>query len=176
MEDQFTNEQIEVSSLPLLENIKFVKLHREYFTANLISNGIFWSIVIVGALLWFWLHNIDYERWIDNLGLGFILFLALLSFWLEYKGFQYKGYALRERDIVYKEGFIWRSLTSIPFNRIQHAEVQQGPIDRMFGLGRVNIYTAGGSSSDLTIPGLRPEEAESIKFFVLNKSARDEEE
>jgi len=86
------------------------------------------------------------------------------------------GYALREKDIVFKEGYLWRSVTVVPFNRIQHAEVEQGPFDRLFDLSKIKIYTAGGSSSDLQIPGLRPTESESIKFFILNKTGSDEEE
>ena len=88
-----------------------------------------------------------------------------------------KKYALREHDIIYSSGLIWRQKTVVPFSRIQHVEVTEGPIDRLFDLSRLNIYTAGGSSSDLTIPGLMPSRAESIKHYILNRNSQlDEEE
>ncbi|MBC8883129.1 hypothetical protein H9X57_06160 [Flavobacterium piscinae] len=39
----------------------------------------------------------------------------------------------------------------------------------MYQLTELQVYTAGGSSSDLHIPGLPKEEAERIKSFLLNK-------
>jgi membrane protein YdbS with pleckstrin-like domain len=100
----------------------------------------------------------------------------ILRFSLLYLGFHKKKYALRERDILYKTGLLWRSNTVIPFNRIQHAEVNQGPLDRLFNLAILRVFTAGGGSSDMVIPGLRPAEAQNIKEFILKRTAFDEEE
>lgn len=91
-------------------------------------------------------------------------------------GYRKKGYALRERDISYKEGVLWKSHTVIPFNRIQHSEVTQGPIQSVFELSSISIYTAGGGASDLTITGLQQKEAHQIKDFLLQKLSRHEEE
>jgi len=99
-------------------------------------------------------------------------FLILLSF----KGFEHKGYAMREHDIIFKKGWIWRSSTIVPFNRVQHTEIEQGPIERIFRLSVLKIFTAGGSSSDLRIPGLLPENANRLKDYIQNKVERDEEE
>ncbi len=176
MTDDFSNVQIDVASLPTVEDVDFKKVHKEYLNVQLISWAIFWGIVIIGVLLWLTLNSIGYAAWIDFLGIGIISSLIGLSVFFAFKLHARRGYAIRTRDILYKEGYLWRSLTVIPFNRIQHAEVEQGPIDRLFNLSQIKIYTAGGSSSDLVIPGLRPEESESIKYFVINKTALDEEE
>jgi len=63
-------------------------------------------------------------------------------------------------------------MTSIPFNRIQHTEVNQGPLGRMFDLARVQIFTAGGSSSDISIPGLKVEEAHQLKDHITKISSQ----
>jgi uncharacterized protein len=97
-----------------------------------------------------------------------ILFIGLL-FWLGTLGFRKKGYALREKDILYKKGIIATTTTIIPFNRIQHVALHEGVLDRMYDLSELQIYTAGGSSSDLSIVGLPKELAERIKTFLLNK-------
>jgi membrane protein YdbS with pleckstrin-like domain len=77
------------------------------------------------------------------------------------------GYALREKDISLKSGWFWKSMVTIPFNRVQHCDIRQGVIDRQFGLSKLTIYTAGGQSADLMIPGLRPEVAEKLKTYIL---------
>jgi membrane protein YdbS with pleckstrin-like domain len=93
-----------------------------------------------------------------------------------YLGFYKKAYALRQRDILHKTGLFWRKTIVLPFNRIQHSEVNHGPIDRMYGLASLKLFTAGGSSSDLTIPGLKDEDAHRLKEYITNKTSWDEEE
>ena len=53
--------------------------------------------------------------------------------------FHYMGYALREKDISYRSGWLWRSMVTVPFNRVQHCEIKQGLIDRRFGLSRLTF-------------------------------------
>jgi membrane protein YdbS with pleckstrin-like domain len=42
-------------------------------------------------------------------------------------------------------------------------------VSRYFGLAKIQIFTAGGSSSDLEIPGIEKEQAENIKQLVMGK-------
>ena len=86
-------------------------------------------------------------------------------------GFSRRGYALRERDLTYRKGWIFFSTTTLPFNRIQHTEVSQGPIEKKFDLCTLKIFTAGGSTSDLSIPGLEEEEAQQLRDFISKKAA-----
>ena len=77
------------------------------------------------------------------------------------------GYAVREKDISFKSGCLWKSVTTVPFNRVQHFDIRPGILDRKYGLARLTIYTAGGQSSDLMIPGLLPDVAEKLKAHIL---------
>jgi membrane protein YdbS with pleckstrin-like domain len=70
-------------------------------------------------------------------------------------------YGIRERDLFLSKGALFRSQTLIPFDRIQFVESRQGPIDRLFGLWQVLVYTAAGKSA--RIPGLRATEAISLR-------------
>ena len=85
-------------------------------------------------------------------------------------------YALRERDIVYKSGWLWKQMTTAPFNRVQHVSIDQGPIERQFNLSKLKIFTAGGGASDLTIPGLDPTTANDLKEFIVKKTLASDEE
>ncbi len=83
-------------------------------------------------------------------------------------------YVLREDDIQLKRGYLyWRHL-AISCNRIQHLEVSQGPIERYLGLGRLVVYTAGTMGSDMKLPGLALETAQTIKAQLLKKINAEE--
>ncbi len=176
MGEEFSNLQVDLGNLPSVEEIAFTGLHKDYLLVGIISNLIFWILAAGGVLIGVIAGSDSLTGWMKT-GV-FILFLGLMGTSLALKifGFRRKLYALRERDIVYKKGLIWRSSVVIPFNRIQHAEVFQGPLDRLFDLSSLRIYTAGGSSSDLSIPGLRPSVADKIKHYVLSKTSSYEEE
>jgi hypothetical protein len=81
---------------------------------------------------------------------------------------------LREKDISYKTGIIFYKQISVTFNRIQHVEVSQGVLGKLFGLSSVKIFTAGGSASDLSIPGLLTADAQKLKAFISEKISQYE--
>jgi membrane protein YdbS with pleckstrin-like domain len=80
-----------------------------------------------------------------------------------------RGYAVRDKDILFRHGVVWRSVTAVPFNRIQHVETSSTPFDRQFGLATLQLFTAGGSSGDLRINGLAADTAEQLRTFVLRQ-------
>lgn len=169
----FQNPQLELERLPLLAEIQFVKLspaYWKYSIATTIVGFVIFGLPLIG--LWF-----GAEAWIAALVSSLWGLLFLVSLFLTRLKYNLKGYALRAHDIVYRRGLIFRSLTTIPFSRLQHCEIQEGPIERIFGLNTLLVYTAGGSGSDLSIPGLPPEDAKRLRDFILGTViGKDEEE
>lgn len=176
MSEYFINKQISSSELPSILQLEYKGLHKDYLTVELMGSGIVWLIITIGITAGVLFNGQEYPSWVNLLVYGVLFLLIGFTTIITILGFNRKKYALRQRDIIYNEGLIWRSSTIVPFNRIQHAEVHQGPIERIFDLGNIKIFTAGGSASDLSISGISYEEAQNIKYFVLNKNARDEEE
>ena len=79
------------------------------------------------------------------------------------------GFAVRDRDILYKSGVFWHTVTVVPFNRIQHVEKSSTPLDRRFGVATLQLFTAGGSGGDLNIHGLSADDAENLRVFIIEK-------
>ncbi len=79
------------------------------------------------------------------------------------------GYAIRDKDIVYRSGVFWQTVTAIPFNRIQHVEKSSTPLDRRFAVATLQLFTAGGSGGDLKIPGLPAQLAENLRVYILER-------
>ena len=80
-----------------------------------------------------------------------------------------RGYVVRDKDIVFRCGVIFRSVTAVPFNRIQHVETSSTPLDRKFDIAALQIFTAGGSGGDLKIDGLSADVAERLRVYILDK-------
>ncbi len=80
-----------------------------------------------------------------------------------------RGYVVRDKDLLFRSGVVWRSVTAVPFNRVQHVETSSTPFDRQFGLATLQLFTAGGSGADLRIEGLDEDVAEKLRVYVLEK-------
>ena len=171
----FENSEIDISELPKVNSDNFIPLEKNY-RAVIILRAIIVSTIITVAFVLFYLNRSSkIPEYIWS-----IIFIALVIFVLSiisiaYLGFKKKKYKLRQYDIVYKTGLLWKSETSIPFVRVQHSEVIQGPIERMFRLSKLKLYTAGGHSSDLSVPGLSLLKAEQLKNFITKRIQEEEE-
>lgn len=100
-------------------------------------------------------------------GLGtsaLVLFaVVVMSIWMPSLTYERWSYALRDVDLLIASGVLFRSITSVPTNRIQHVDVRQGPLEQWLGLSRVLVYTASGMGADGVIPGLEVETAEALR-------------
>ena len=175
MNESFSNTQVPLDAITKVENLAFSSLEKNYRLASILSSVIFFlifSFILLGA----WLCIEEQNKQFIAVGMVILAALFIFSFIMTYAGFKKKLYALREKDVIYKSGLIWQSEIVIPFNRVQHCEINQGPIDRMLKLAELKVFTAGGSSSDLTIPGLNPQRAQDLKSFIISKTEMDEEE
>jgi len=169
----FENLPVDAAALPQVETLTFHSIEKKYLRVSIITSAIFWTLALAGGLSISAFGDIDNRPLAYAIFGGGVLLLALANLTFIRASFKKKKYALRERDIIYTKGLWWSVRTSIPFNRIQHAELKQGPFERMYGLHSLKVFTAGGQSSDLVIPGLKEETAQSIKDFILGKTSQD---
>ena len=167
--NEFTNNPIDITQLPKFEEVQLKGLNPKYVTVLLFNFSLLLILLIGGfsALFYFKQDAFSNTIWMAIL-VGLVFFLAGLVMFTKFS-FQKKGYAFREHDAIYKSGLISETTTIIPFNRVQHVALHQGFISRKLGLASVELFTAGGSSSDLEIPGLLLADAQLIKNLVSKK-------
>lgn len=101
------------------------------------------------------------------------LFLVLIVIWVP-RRVRHTRYLLRRLDVHLRTGLLWRRITSVAINRVQHLEITQGPLERSLGLSRLVVYTAGGVKSDLVLPGLPMDTARRLKVQILSASLQAE--
>lgn len=170
-ESIFENQTIDINELPKIEELKFKKPHKNYLYVGLLANTIFICFLFV-LLFGMWLNVPEDLHFARPLILVLFSLLLLYTFTITYFSFKWRGYALRQLDIIYQKGVIFQSKTTIPFNRVQHCEITQGPIERIFNLKSLAVFTAGGQSSDLKISGLEPDEAAQLKEYIVSATLK----
>ncbi|MCZ4245011.1 PH domain-containing protein [Pedobacter punctiformis] len=164
---QFENDTIDIRSIPRYEEIELNKPHRNYWKIILINLLIF-LLLLALALTAVCLLVPEVKAYLTTIIIGHLTLAALL-FLLFKASFKKRGYALRTHDIVYKSGIIAQSTTIIPLNRIQHIELNEGVFSRIYKLGALQIFTAGGQTGHLHITGIPIEDAKNIKELLLRK-------
>ena len=161
---EFSN--IEILQLPDISKITFKRIHKDYLKVlTLTILAIFSALFLALFLLETNVEEVasfPYIMYIYFLLL--LLFIVLISAFIV--GFSRRKYALREKDLTYKSGVFIKTITTVPFSRIQHVEISEAPISRLFKLASLNVFTAGDSSNDLVIKGIKKEEALKIKEFI----------
>lgn len=104
--------------------------------------------------------------------------LLLTAYWVwtvperRYKRWGYQASADRLRIV---RGYLFYSDTVVPYGRIQHMDVDQGPIERRYDLGTFSAHTAGTHGSTIVLPGLPHADAlalrERIRDYIKQASA-----
>jgi len=163
----FENEP--VSDFPNVTEIIFKSISKIFLKVILLNASFVFCVILIGLIL------IDYFNLLEefgdyfNLSYGAFIVVFSLVILLNFLGFKKRKYAVREKDISYKSGIFFKKLTTVPFSRVQHIEIDEKPISRLFGLASISIYTAGDSSDDLVIKGITKQIALQIKEYISTK-------
>ena len=172
--EKFTNSILMPENLPEVESSAFTGLNRKYLTILYIRILIAFLFLAGGFIAFILVAGDNLPEKITFPIAGAIVLVIAFSAVVITLGFPRKGYLVREKDVSFQRGLITYRVTSVPLNRIQHVEINQGVLAKIFGLFSVKIYTAGGTSSDLTIPGLSESDAQKLKAFLSGKISEHE--
>lgn len=82
-------------------------------------------------------------------------------------------YAITEDAVELRHGVLVRKESSIPHFRVQHIDLEQGPLDRWRGIVKLSISTAS-PASDAQLPGIEPERAEALRAKILERAEADD--
>jgi uncharacterized protein len=75
--------------------------------------------------------------------------------------------------LLIRRGVLWQGETFVPRPRIQHTDVDQGPIARRFGIAKLKVFTAGTQLGQLEVDGLRREDAIALRDKLLGRDGHD---
>ena len=164
----FTNNSVRIDALPTLMAEEFEGLPSRYLKLRAaVYTGVMLLLFLgVGTVSWFEWQEVGTLRWGVWIALGAVVLFG--SGWAieEIKGFPLRGVLVREHDLSYRSGFFKRETVTVPFNRIQHSEIAQGPVARAFEVCTLKLYTAGNSGANLRVPGMDVERAKRLRQLL----------
>jgi membrane protein YdbS with pleckstrin-like domain len=74
-----------------------------------------------------------------------------------------------EDALELRHGVVRRIHSAIPYFRVQHIDVAQGPVERAVGLARLIVHTAS-AGTDATIPGIAAGDADGLRRLILARA------
>lgn len=154
----------------LLPDVPLQPLERGQLNAMRLSSAVFFAVVTVGAGIaghvlgrsWDWL-----PVWAAPLA------LALIGLWsvgfAAPRRWSRWGWAWTGRELHVAQGWLNRRHTIVPALRVQHIDVTQGPLERLFGVSTLVLHTAGTANSEVHLPGISRDTAEEIRDAIRAK-------
>jgi putative membrane protein len=91
------------------------------------------------------------------------LAVSALAGWIAWRRFLY---GVAPGELVIERGLIQRSRRTIPFERIQDVDFEQGPLHRLFGLVRLRFETGGEGGDEGTLDSVTVAEAERLRTAI----------
>ena len=163
--EPFVNEPIDVSDIPTLGDEGFVPVDPNYLRVSLIGTGIFAVIVVIVGIVV--AIVVPSNKWIPLVVMGVLLLISALAAVLKVLEVKNIAYQVRQHDLSYRYGVLVKTVETVPFVRVQHAQVAQGPVERAFGLAKLAVNSAG---PDLNIAGLSYDDAERLRAIVVERA------
>ena len=101
---------------------------------------------------------------------GVILGLTLIVPPLAYARWRF---GVDDRLLSMRYGILFVQERLVPVPRMQHVDLTRGPIERLFGLATLVVFTAGNEGSAFRVPGLSRPRAEGIRDRILAARGHD---
>ena len=167
---EYNNPHIPIAAIPQFQEIPLQRVEPDYKKVLYFN----WSIVfaiVVGILVAVFILNKELHVWwpitlaVLVVLLGMVLTVASIEI-----GFKKKSWAVRDKDILFKNGWLFQSTHIIPFTKVQHCILKTGPISRRYKLASLRFMTAASHERDISINGLSQTDAEKIKGWIMEKN------
>jgi membrane protein YdbS with pleckstrin-like domain len=94
---------------------------------------------------------------------------GLAAWWLPRASYRHWRYQVAGDALELRHGVVRRVHSAIPYFRVQHIDVAQGPVERAVGLARLVVHTAS-AGTDATIPGIAAGDAEGLRRLILARA------
>ncbi len=136
----------------------------------LANRVVIWVVLAIGLAITRGLGLLNaewWQIWVFSPSLAWLIppihiALPLLS----YKGW---GYRLRQHDLLVRHGVITLQYVAVPLARVQQVDVSSGPFERLLGLTKLVVHTAGTRAARTQIPGLSSERAAALRDELSRK-------
>jgi len=140
------------------------------------SSAIGWAFLLaatlafavgIGGFVW---HHM---AWSLTTWAGLCCFALFWLFYYPRRALAAWGYRLNDNVLEIKSGVWFRVVRLLPLSRLQHVDLERGPLERSLGLASLVLYTAGTQEAAITIPGLTDATAVHLRDTLVNSGGDD---
>ncbi|MEL7537329.1 MAG: PH domain-containing protein [Pseudomonadota bacterium] len=167
MSQTFQNPPVAPETLPTVADIDWQRLAGRYIGQVIIERLLLFALAGIGFTILVASGRLPPDRVALASAILVIVFVAMLLHAV--LAARRKAYAVRQHDVLFRSGLFFRTVTAVPLNRIQHVELHRGPLERGFKLATLQVFTAGGSGSDLSVPGLNEARGAQLREYILGQ-------
>ena len=100
------------------------------------------------------------------MGLAWLAFGALGATF-GYRRWKFTAWKLDDAGLHLRRGRAWRKEVLVPRSRVQHLDIERGPIERRYGLATLIVHTAGTRQHALRIAGLDDGDAVALRDALV---------
>jgi len=130
------------------------------FVAGLVASGTFgWRVLLRGL-------DLSLFASIASLLLGCVV-LAALGAMLGYLRWRASSWKLDDNGLQVRRGRWWRKEILVPRSRVQHLDIERGPIERHFGMATLVVHTAGTRMNALRQSGFLDADAVALRDALV---------
>jgi uncharacterized protein len=164
--------------------LEFQQVDAQFVAAERLSGRIAMSVLIVGTLIAFSAWGVGLYTTRSSLWLWVVwafcscvggVFLTVLGWFfhrwpvLEHR---FLGWRMNEMGLEIRKGVWWQHRITVPRDRVQHTDVEQGPVMRRYGLAKLILHTAGTHAPTIELPGLKMAVAQELKSQLTDQAPR----
>ena len=84
------------------------------------------------------------------------------------------GWKLDADGFAIRRGGLWRVETLVPVSRVQHLDLERGPLERRLGLATLVVHTDGTRLAAVRLPLLALEDAEALRAHLARQVESDD--
>ena len=117
------------------------------------------------------------DGWLARASAGLALFVvvAVIGALIGRARTRRTHWRLDARGLQVRRGLVWKHELLVPRSRVQHLDIERGPIERRFGLATLVVHTAGTRLHALRQPGLLDADALALRDALLPEADRDDD-
>jgi hypothetical protein len=111
--------------------------------------------------------------WLIIAWLALVALSVWFSLWYPPRLYETWGYRIDAKVLETRSGRMFQRARLLPLSRLQHVDIERGPLERMFGLASLVLHTAGTHSANIRIPGLEAGEAVRLRDRLIEIGGDD---
>ncbi|MDY6052141.1 MAG: PH domain-containing protein [Rothia sp. (in: high G+C Gram-positive bacteria)] len=154
-----------------LPEVIWKRVSPKYVRVKLITSLV-WSLILLGLVslplvMTLVVQSWNWAPWVYWGLPALVLVWRIWSLVLVKRRVQAIGYSERADHLLKCSGLLFRSVTAVPYGRIQYVDVSSGPLQSALSLASVEVKTAANS---IIIPGLAKSDADQLREVLTDLS------